>query len=128
MTVERWNGGTVERWNGGTSDRVILSEAKDLLFPGLRFAFFRGIRAFSRSIGFQQDSARQLELLMTRKRARMRENSPMIPSGPKAPLHEPLAFHRSTVPPFHRSTVKDVAAPPAVSRTMRPLRAWRHTR
>ena len=91
----------MERWNGGTSDRVILSKATDLLFPGLRFAFFRGIRAFSRSIGFQQDSARQLELLMTRKRARMRENSPMIPSGPKAPLHEPLAFHRSTVPPFY---------------------------
>src|SRR5205085_11239187 len=97
ISSERWNGGTVERWN----ERPCHPEqTKDLLFPGLQFAFFRGIRAFSRSIGFQQDSAGQLELLMTRKRARMRENSPMVPSGPKAPLHEPLAFHRSTVPPF----------------------------
>jgi hypothetical protein len=62
----------------GTGKAVILSAAKDLLFPGFRFAFFRGIRAFSRSNGFQQDSAGTDG---TKENAKTRENARKLTNG-----------------------------------------------
>jgi hypothetical protein len=71
--VERWNGGTVERWNGTTN--------------GARTSFVRRFRL--RSVAASLSSLR----VSSNRRA---SASSLID------FFSGRAFHRSTVPPFHR--------------------------